>query len=120
MVAYDAVTIGWRVLWLVAPVMIVMFVVATAAAPDSVTASLTLKRSLMNTAPSPSSSASTTLLDEIARVLSAASERVEAELGKSRIAHADTVGFAGIGTGAGVFSRMNTAARTSASVASGM
>ena len=57
-VAYDAVTIGWRVLWLVAPVMIVMFVEATAAAPERVTASLTLKRSLMNTAPSPSASAS--------------------------------------------------------------
>ena len=28
-VAYDAVTIGWRVLWFVAPVMICMFVVAT-------------------------------------------------------------------------------------------
>jgi hypothetical protein len=48
---------GWRVLWLVAPVMIVMSVVATAAAPDSVTASLTLNRSLMNTAPRPNSSA---------------------------------------------------------------
>ena len=56
-VAEDAVTIGWRVLWFVAAVMIRMFVVATAAAPDRVTASFTLKRSLMNTAPRPSSSA---------------------------------------------------------------
>ena len=63
---------------------------------------------------------STTLVDEIVWILSAARERVEAELGEPGGAHAETVGRSGMGTGAGVFSRMKTAARTSASVASGM
>ena len=41
-VAYDAVTIGWRVLWLVAAVATWISEVTAAAAPDSVTASLML------------------------------------------------------------------------------
>ena len=61
----------------------------------------------------------TALVDEVARVLGAAGERVEAEFREPWVGH-DTDGFVGPGSGAGVFSRMNTAARTSASVASGM
>ena len=41
-VAYDAVMIGWRVLWFVAAVAIWMRSDTAAAAPDSVTASLML------------------------------------------------------------------------------
>jgi hypothetical protein len=51
--AYDAVTIGWRVLWLVAPVAMWMRSVTAPAAPDSVAASLMLKRSEMNAVPRP-------------------------------------------------------------------
>ena len=60
MVAYDAVTIGWRVLWLVAPVMIRISSDTAAAAPLSVAASLMLYRSEMNAAPSPMASAART------------------------------------------------------------
>ena len=57
-VAYAAVTIGWRVLWFVAAVAICSVVDAAPSAPDSVAASLTLKRSEMNAQPRPSRSPS--------------------------------------------------------------
>ncbi len=53
MVAYDAVTIGWRVLWFVAAVASPSRVVSAPAAPDSVAASLMLKRSEMKALPRP-------------------------------------------------------------------
>ena len=59
-VAYDAVTIGWRVLWLVAAVAIPISLLTAAAAPESVTASLMLKRSEMNAVPRPIASPSRT------------------------------------------------------------
>lgn len=55
-VAIDAVTNGWRELWLVAAVAMPRFVVAAPAAPQSVAASLTLNRSDRKAAPKPSSS----------------------------------------------------------------
>ena len=55
-IAKAAVTIGWRVLWLVAAVAIPISVETAPTAPLIVAASLTLKRSEMNTEPSPSSS----------------------------------------------------------------
>ena len=59
-VAYDAVTIGWRVLMLVAPVAIWMRDDTAPTAPESVAASLMLKRSLMKTQSRPSRSPSCT------------------------------------------------------------
>ena len=59
-VAYDAVTIGWRMLWLVAPVAICSRVDTAPTAPDSVATSLMLNRSEMNTQPRPSRSPSCT------------------------------------------------------------
>ena len=53
-------TIGWRVLWFVAAVAIRIVDVTAPAAPDSVAASLMLKRSEMNAEPMPISSASRT------------------------------------------------------------
>ena len=58
MVANVAVTIGWRVLWFVAAVAIPRLSVTAATAPQSVDASLRLKRSDTNAEPSPSASAS--------------------------------------------------------------
>ena len=58
--AYPAVTIGWRVLWLVAAVAIVIRSLTAPAAPDSVAASFLLYRSEMKAVPSPSASPSTT------------------------------------------------------------
>ena len=52
-VAYDAVTIGWRVLWFVAAVAMPSVRDTAPTAPDSVTASLMLKRSEMNVLPEP-------------------------------------------------------------------
>ena len=60
MTANVAVTIGWRVLWLVAAVAMPMRSLHAAAAPHSVAASFALKRSETNTEPSPSRSASRT------------------------------------------------------------
>ena len=59
-VAIDAVTITWRVLWLVAPVAMPSRVEQPATAPDSVAASFTLNRSEMNPVPRPMRSASAT------------------------------------------------------------
>ena len=59
-VAYDAVTIRWRVLWFVTPVAMPRRVEQPATAPDSVAASFTLNRSEMNPVPSPMRSASAT------------------------------------------------------------
>ena len=65
-----------------------------------------------------------TLVDEIARVLGAAREHVEAQFGRPGCGN-DAVGrrvlarHPATGTGAGIRFRMNTAARTRASVASG-
>ena len=52
-----AVTRGWRVLWLVAAVAMPSVVVAAAAAPHSVAASLSASRSETNAEPRPSASA---------------------------------------------------------------
>ena len=52
-VAYAAVTSGWRVWWFVAAVAIRSVVETAPMAPDSVAASFTLKRSETNTHPSP-------------------------------------------------------------------
>ena len=57
MTAHAAVTIGCRVVWLVTPVAMPTSLDTAAAAPVSDDASFTLKRSEMNTDPSPSSSA---------------------------------------------------------------
>ena len=59
-VAYDAVTIGWRVLWLVAAVAMRMRSDTAPAAPHRVHASLMLNRSEMNAEPRPMASASRT------------------------------------------------------------
>ena len=53
-------TIGWRVLWLVAPVAMPRLVETAPTAPESVAASLMLKRSEMKALPMPSRSASAT------------------------------------------------------------
>ena len=55
--ANAAVTIGWRVLWFVAAVAIPISLETAPTAPESVAASLTLKRSEMKAAPSPRVSA---------------------------------------------------------------
>jgi len=57
-VANEAVTIGWRVLWFVAPVAIWILDDTAAAAPDNVAASLMLNRSEMKAQPRSSASAS--------------------------------------------------------------
>ena len=57
-VAYDAVTIGWRVLWFVAAVAMPSVDDTAPTAPESVNASLMLKRSEMNVEPRPSASPS--------------------------------------------------------------
>ena len=59
-VAYDAVTIGWRVVWLVAAVAMRMRSDTAPAAPLSVHASLMLNRSEMKAVPSPMASPSRT------------------------------------------------------------
>ena len=51
--AYEAVISGWRVFWFVAAVAMPSSVEQAAAAPESVAASLMLKRSEMNTEPKP-------------------------------------------------------------------
>ncbi len=56
-IAKAAVTIGWRVLWFVAAVAIPISLEIAPTAPDSVAASLMLKRSETNADPRPSSSA---------------------------------------------------------------
>ena len=58
MVAKLAVTIGWRVLWLVTPVAMRIDEVTAPATPLIVAISLMLKRSLRNTVPRPSASPS--------------------------------------------------------------
>lgn len=59
-VARDAVIIGWRVLWFVAPVAIPSVSLTAPAAPLRVPASLVLNRSERKAAPMPSSSAACT------------------------------------------------------------
>ncbi len=78
--AYDAVTIGWRVWWLVAAVAMFSVVETAPTAPDSVAASLTLKRSEMNTQPRPSRSASATSVIRSRGDWRRAGECVEAEV----------------------------------------
>ena len=60
MVACDAVTIGWRVLWFVAAVAMPSVDDTAPTAPESVNASLMLKRSEMKVEPSPSASPAAT------------------------------------------------------------
>ena len=79
-VACDAVTIGWRVLWLVAAVAMPSVDDTAPTAPDSVTASLMLKRSEMKVEPRPSASPAATSSISSARRLRRAGEHVEAEL----------------------------------------
>ena len=52
-IAKAAVTIGWRVLWFVAAVAMPISLVTAPTAPESVAASLTLKRSEMKAEPMP-------------------------------------------------------------------
>ena len=52
-VAYEAVTAGWRVLWFVAAVAMPSRSLTAPAAPERVAASLTFQRSEMKAAPSP-------------------------------------------------------------------
>jgi len=59
-VAYDAVTTGWRVLWLVAAVAMPSVDDTAPTAPDRVAASLMVKRSEMKALPRPSVSATAT------------------------------------------------------------
>jgi hypothetical protein len=59
-VANDAVTAGWRVLWLVAAVAMPSRVETAPTAPESVQASLMFQRSETNAEPRPSASASRT------------------------------------------------------------
>ena len=73
-VAYDAVTIGWRVLLFVAAVAMRMRSVTEPAAPDRVQASFTLNRSEMNAVPRPIASAAVTAVDISAELLAAAAE----------------------------------------------
>ena len=80
MVAYDAVTIGWRVVWLVAAVAMRMRSDTAPAAPLSVHASLMLNRSEMKAVPSPMASPSTHLVDQVTGRLRGTGQRVEAEL----------------------------------------
>ncbi|CAB4368212.1 unannotated protein [freshwater metagenome] len=58
MLAHDAVTSGCRVVWLVAPVMMLMELVTATAAPVRAPASLMLNLSEINAVPSPMVSAS--------------------------------------------------------------
>ena len=59
-IAYAAVTMGWRVFWLVAAVAMPISVETAAAAPESVAASLMLNRSEMKVEPKPMASPSRT------------------------------------------------------------
>ena len=78
----DAVTSGWRVLWLVAAVPIPIDELTAPAAPASTAASLVLKRSDRKTAPRPSSSASRTSSSRSRGDGAVAGQSVAAELGK--------------------------------------
>ena len=55
-----AVTVGWRVLWLVAAVEMAMCSLTPPTAPQTVATSFTFRRSEMNTRPRPIASASGT------------------------------------------------------------
>ncbi len=74
-------TIGWRVLWLVAAVAIRISLLTAAAAPESVTASLMLNRSEMKAVPRPIASPSRTSSMSSAGDWGAPARRVEAQLG---------------------------------------
>ena len=79
-IAYDAVTIGCRVLWLVAAVAMPIVFDTAPTAPESVAASLMLKRSEMKQAPMPMRLGLAHLVEQLARRARLAGERVEAEL----------------------------------------
>ena len=73
---YAAVTVGWRVLWFVAAVAMAMLSLTAPTAPETVAASLMLRRSEMNTWPRPIASASGTSLHDGSRVDSGAPANV--------------------------------------------
>ena len=83
MVANVAVTIGWRVLWFVAAVAIPRLSVTAATAPQSVDASLRLKRSDTNARAEPERLGLARFVEEIAGRVGVPRERVEAQLVQS-------------------------------------
>ena len=78
-VAYAAVIMGWRVLWLVAAVAMAIRSLTAPTAPETVAASFTLKRSEMKQCPRPELLAVAHLGDQVAGRRRRAGERVEAE-----------------------------------------